>query len=132
MPGLLLNAANMTTEKLLPMVEATTTAIPISKTTTTIITNLSAGSHGQNKRPTIIIYPTGKHWIFTRNGLKLCIFVWYRRPIPAFFSVFLLISIFPTHFLSQRRYLKLYFQQKKGLCITWKRFFFWLLNFKKR
>ncbi|XP_037037511.1 uncharacterized protein LOC119075225 isoform X2 [Bradysia coprophila] len=58
MPGLLLNAANMTTEKLLPMVEATTTAIPISKTTTTIITNLSAGSHGQNKRPTIIIYPT--------------------------------------------------------------------------
>lgn len=61
MPGLLLNAANMTTEKLLPMVEATTTAIPISKTTTAIITNLSAGSHGQNKRPTIIIYPTGKH-----------------------------------------------------------------------
>lgn len=60
MPGLLLNAANMTTEKLLPMVEATTTAIPISKTTTAIITNLSVGSHGQNKRPTIIIYPTGK------------------------------------------------------------------------
>lgn len=50
----------MTTEKLiLPMVEATTTAIPISKTTTAIITNLS-GSHGQKQRPTIIIYPTGK------------------------------------------------------------------------
>lgn len=61
MPGIILNAANMTTEKLLPtMVEATTTSIQITKTTTTIITNLSAGSHEQNKRPTIIIYPTGK------------------------------------------------------------------------
>lgn len=60
MPGIILNAANMTTEKLLPMVEATTTSIQITKTTTTIITNLSAGSHEQNKRPTIIIYPTGE------------------------------------------------------------------------
>lgn len=57
MPGILLN---ITTEKLFPMVEATTTAIPITKTTTTIITNLSNNSHGQSKRPTIIIYPTGK------------------------------------------------------------------------
>lgn len=51
----------MTTEKLLPMVEATATSIPLTKTTTAIITNLSgAGSHEQNKRPTIIIYPTGE------------------------------------------------------------------------
>lgn len=49
----------------MPMVEATTkaaavAAIPITKTTSSIITNLSAASsNGQNKRPTIIIYPTG-------------------------------------------------------------------------
>lgn len=50
----------------MPMVEATTkaaavAAIPITKTTSTIITNLSAASsNGQNKR-TIIIYPTGMY-----------------------------------------------------------------------
>lgn len=90
MPSILIHAVNVTTEKLLlPMVEATTTtAIPISKTTTAIITRLSGGGgvgggggvtsssgggggtgvvgssgggpHGQSKRPTIIIYPTGK------------------------------------------------------------------------
>uniref|UniRef100_A0A336MJ26 CSON013068 protein n=1 Tax=Culicoides sonorensis TaxID=179676 RepID=A0A336MJ26_CULSO len=52
----------MPTEKLLPMIEAATsaatrssTSIPITRTTSAIITNLS---HGHNKRPTIIIYPT--------------------------------------------------------------------------
>lgn len=64
MPSIFIHAANMTTERLLlPMVEATTTAIPISKTTTAIITNLS-GSHGQKQRPTIIIYPTGKWYAY--------------------------------------------------------------------
>lgn len=58
----------MPTEKLLPMIEAatatvttaatrTSSSIPITRTTSTIITSLS---HGHNKRPTIIIYPTGK------------------------------------------------------------------------
>ena len=59
MPSILLNSTNITTEKLMPMVKATTTAMPITKTTTRMIMNLSIGSHGQNKRPTIIIYPTG-------------------------------------------------------------------------
>lgn len=65
MPSILLSAlANMTTERLRPiMLDATTTAMPpITKTTTTMFHNLSsAGSHAaQNKRPTIIIYPTGE------------------------------------------------------------------------
>lgn len=66
MPSILLNSTHITTEKLLPMVEATTkaaavVAIPITKTTSTIITNLSqVSSNSQNKRPTIIIYPTGE------------------------------------------------------------------------
>lgn len=67
MPSILLNSTHITTEKLMPMVEATTkaaavAAIPITKTTSTIITNLSAvSSNGQNKR-TIIIYPTGGYF----------------------------------------------------------------------
>lgn len=47
------------------MVEATTKAaaavMPITKTTTTIMKSLSVTTHGQNKRPTIIIYPTGAY-----------------------------------------------------------------------
>lgn len=65
MPSLLLSAlTNMTTERLRPIVlVATTTAMPpITKTTTTMFRSLSAASthDAQNKRPTIIIYPTGK------------------------------------------------------------------------
>lgn len=102
MPGLLLNAANMTTEKLLPMVEATTTAIPISKTTTTIITNLSAGSHGQNKRPTIIIYPTGKYRMY---ATRLCVFI-LSFPV----SDFLFVHFsFPFFF---QLLFEIYFQKK--------------------
>lgn len=65
MPSILLNSTQITTEKLLPMVEATTKAaaavIPITKTTTLFIKGLSNTTHGQNKRPTIIIYPTGAY-----------------------------------------------------------------------
>lgn len=65
MPSILLNSTQISTEKLLPMVEATTkvaaAVMPITKTTTTIMTSLSVHSHGQNKRPTIIIYPTGAY-----------------------------------------------------------------------
>lgn len=68
MASILLNSTHITTGKLLPMVEATTkaaaAAMPITKTTTTIMTNLSVGSHGQNKRPTIVIYPTGTFIIY--------------------------------------------------------------------
>lgn len=60
----------------MPMVEATTkaaavAAIPITKTTSTIITKLSAvGTNGQNKR-TIIIYPTGKFlYVCVVNSLE--------------------------------------------------------------
>lgn len=55
----------MPTEILLPMIEAAkttvatarNTTVPITRTTSAIITNLS-NSH--NKRPTFIIYPTGE------------------------------------------------------------------------
>lgn len=64
MPSILVNSTTITTEKILPMVEATTkaaaAAFPITKTTTAIITNLSGGSHGHGNKRTIIIYPTGK------------------------------------------------------------------------
>lgn len=64
MPSILLNSTHITTDKLMPMVEATTkaaAALPkITKTTSTFITVLSAASsNGQNKR-TIYIYPTGE------------------------------------------------------------------------
>ncbi|XP_055300200.1 uncharacterized protein LOC129567388 isoform X1 [Sitodiplosis mosellana] len=73
MPSILLNSTHITTEKLMPMVEATTkaaavAAIPITTTTSTIIKNLSASSNGQNKR-TIIIYPT----VPLRVSLQSCL-----------------------------------------------------------
>ncbi|XP_031632683.1 uncharacterized protein LOC116346655 [Contarinia nasturtii] len=57
-----INSTHITTEKLMPMVEATTkaaavVAIPITTTTSTIIKNLSVASSNGQKR-TIIIYPT--------------------------------------------------------------------------
>ena len=52
--------------------QTTTTAptILITKATTyAIITSLNS-STGHNKRPTIIIYPTGKHLIYTSTFSK--------------------------------------------------------------
>lgn len=78
MPSILVNSTAITTEKLLPMVEATTkaaaAAFPITtKTTTAIMTNLSGGSHGHGNKRTIIIYPTG-----TYTKKKVCFFYFYE------------------------------------------------------
>lgn len=96
MPSILLNSTNITTEKLMPMVEVTTKAaavaaipITITKTTNTIITNLSAASsNGQKQRP-IIIYPTGKHLSFPTFTMTFIPF----QIIAGAFVTFLYLSI---------------------------------------
>lgn len=97
MPSIQLNSSHITTERLIPMVEATTKAaavaatIPITKTTSTIITNLSAASsHGQTKRPTINIYPTGSFHFLQ---------FFFNFFFDLDYSVIFLIQCFPSFYL---------------------------------
>lgn len=58
----------MMTEKLMQTTTTAPTILITKATTYAIITSLNS-STGHNKRPTIIIYPSGKHLIYTLDKL---------------------------------------------------------------